>query len=210
MPFRECPQCGDEVVGRADKVFCSPSCKSLHFRAQPASTGVAPTARAGRSGPAPAPVSPLAGTEPAEELAEEELEELDVDAVVKEWFAKRDEERLAGLKREEEEAAQAKRAKLLRKLFDLHSQLVADFLEWDGAVLEYEEVTDLRNELKDAAARYRAHPLLDQVGHPAAERLATLYLMWDKVKEVETHDLEGFDLTNKERERLLAALLGGQ
>ncbi len=28
--MRECPVCRKEVVGRRDKVFCSPGCKSIH------------------------------------------------------------------------------------------------------------------------------------------------------------------------------------
>jgi hypothetical protein len=207
MTFRECLQCGEEISGRADKIFCSPSCKSVHFRAQQTERPAAPVPAAR---PLPLPLPELPEPVPEEALTADEFSRL-VAEEVREVIRNREDNSLAGLRQEEKKDELKQRSKLIIKLFKLYRKLVAKFLDVEGIEFEYEEeISDLLNELDEAAALYRAHPLLKMPGHPAGQRLENIYFMQDKVRKVEINDLDCFSLTKKERKQLREALLGDE
>jgi hypothetical protein len=214
MSFRECPQCGDEVVGRADKVFCSPSCKSLHFREHGGPAPAVPLAGPVRWQPVPMPVPP------AEEDDDGEGE-LDIAAVVQQALNRDKEEQQRGDRaRRQQEAEEEGQARAVA-LHGLYCQDVDDFLQEEGPALKKADLQVFLADLDDDVAQYRGHPHLGALGYPAAGRLALLHWMRDSLRrclEEVTDNAAGvwlgnpapvyLELRKKDRARLRDSLLG--
>ena len=158
---RQCPECGDPVTGRRDKIFCDSICKSRYFRrpaegpAEPPAH-VVPLARAPRATPVPVPEEP-------------EAEDEDED----DW-------RTQYQRAEEARKHAAQRLELHR----LYCQQVDQFLEYANRQLSLRPATRLIRDLERALGDYQAHPDLAQADGVSQRRLKDLFWMRATVQGV--------------------------
>ena len=173
MPYsmnqvRECLWCETPIEGRADKQFCSSSCKAYYNRENAGQLPVEPPqpkmpARLPRPNPMLATARPPLDDESGEdEYGDTETEDFDVQ------YQRLEKERL-----DREKAAE---------LHKCYSNLVDEFLRDEGICYDEAALNDFINDLDEAAITYRQHPGLLKSEHPAHTRIADLYLMTDYLR----------------------------
>lgn len=156
---RHCRNCGDLVAGRANKVFCSETCKGQHFR-----TNAEPQARAAARPVAVAVALPVGPPEEEEEITQESIAGL-VDEVYAKYRA------------DEVQKVQAARD-------DLHGQyaaVVRQFLKMDGRPVDLGGLSRFLNTVEDVNKAYAIHP---EAGSPDTPPAARLELLEDMLAEL--------------------------
>lgn len=208
---RECLWCDTQIEGRADKQFCSSSCKAHYNRENPKQPPVEPSRT---TVPARLTAGPPALVARPQPLPDDESDEEDDDEVVEDWTTK--------FRREAQEKRDREKAE---ELHDLYTELAEEFLREDGSAFAWEPLEEFIAELDAAAGEYRHHPGLRIPTHPAKARLADLYLMGDYLREVRKvmeeaedeaksffgksePDIVCLELSKKHRKRLRENLLG--
>lgn len=161
--MRTCPQCGDLVEGRADKVFCSASCKSRHFRENPSSDELTPAPAIAGLATAPRPAAPRG----------HQVEELENDE--KFDFHGQLAQGIAGIMDERKQAERAEEARTVQrqaaKLDKLYEKCARRLLDAHGQVLTENELRDFVQEMDEAYDDYREHPHIEERGHAAGVRM---------------------------------------
>jgi len=206
---RECLWCEASIEGRADKQFCSSSCKAHYNRENSKQPFIEPSRPAGPAARLTAkPPSLIVRPQPVPDDESEEDEEDDNE----DWTTK--------YQREVQERRDQEKTK---DLHSLYMELADEFLRDEGNAYDWEPLDDFITELDTAVGKYRHHPGLRSSIHPAHSRLADLYLMSEYLRDLRKAMEEAEDeatpffgkseivclkLSKKHRKRLRANLLG--
>ena len=211
---RECLWCETPIEGRADKQFCSSSCKAHYNRENPKPPSVEPSQLMPASRLS---AEPFAMVQPLPILNEEDDEDEEEDSI-EDWTARL---RVESQKQHDKQREQEK----ARKLHSRYTLLVDEFLREEDTYFTLSALDDFINDMNQAAGDYRQHPGLPIPTHQAHTRLADLYLMGDYLRGLRTAVAEAeaaatsffgksepeqfsLALSKKHRKRLRANLLG--
>jgi hypothetical protein len=194
-----CPECGEIVEGRRDKVFCNSSCKSKYFRRPTEDQDEEDTTTSSAL-----LYSATIKNKPLSLPDESDEEESYWDKKIREREARVVEERL--------EQAQ-KRAKTLHQLY---CRLTEQFLLSEGQPIYSEALTTYLRELDETTQEYREHIGLAQADDIGHLRLADLYWIRDTLRDVLDaiaqqgrfgRKWSSFELSKKRRNRLRLHLI---
>ena len=211
---RECLWCETLIEGRADKQFCSSSCKAHYNRENPKPPSVEP------SQPIPSSrlsAEPFAMVHPLPILNEEDDEDEEEESM-EDWTARL---QVESPRQYDKHCEQEKTSKLHSRYISLMNEFLQEGIEY--FVLSC--LDDFIEDMNQAAGDYRQHPGLRIPAHQAHTRLADLYFMGDYLRGLRTavakaeaeatsffgeSEPEEFPpaLSKKHRKRLLANLLG--
>ena len=195
--YRECPQCGEAIEGRPNKIFCSNFCKGQHFRENnpPKISEDAPVSQQ--------PVDVDTSFAPYRKVT----------GLNDDWQKQEDESQ-----EDQEEAAQRMRAaeQAATKLHERFCAFVRAFLKAEGHLLTARHTNRLLQEGDELMAAYQAHPYLRRPGSQVSSRLKELYAIHDILQDV-AQDIAGkilwqskegsFEVTRKSRNRLRELLI---
>ena len=205
---RECLWCKTSIEGRADKQFCSSSCKAHYNRENARQPPVEPPRPTASTRPTrPTPVLPTLRPLPDDEddYDDTETEDLSVQH-----------QRLEKVQVDYER---------IKELHECYANLVDEFLRDEGVCYDETALDEFIDDLDGAASTYRQHPGLRKPGHPAHARIADLYLMGDYLREMRKEmqeaeeaansffgqaepELVCLEISKKHRKRLRMNLLG--
>lgn len=209
---RECLWCETPIEGRADKQFCSSSCKARYNRENANEPPQEPIRAVATARPLAAPLYPLPTS--SEYIPDEDENDEDESDDTEDWATK--------FAREAQEKRDHEKAK---ELHNRYTALAEEFLREEDTYFSLKPLDDLIDEMNQATGDYRQHPGLLTPTHPAHARLADHYLMGDYLRglrqavaaaDAAAHSIFGkskpdefcMALSKKHRKRLRANLLG--
>lgn len=205
---RDCPQCGEAVTGRANKVFCSAACRAQNFRDTQDEIANINEAIMPHDGVVlPSPQS-WAAEQPATESDRNQVG-------APNWFAEY--QRTEIIRQENVKLQRA--AAQGEALHSKYSLAITDCLKAEDSMLDEWALKSKIGDLDQLGTIYRAYPKLRQSGSRNCERLDDIYWLYDTLRALldKLKNQPGpaylatktirLDFTPKERARLRANLL---
>lgn len=168
---RECPQCGEPVEGRANKIFCSAACRAQNFRDTQDETAN------GNQAMKPNEVAVLPSVQ--NWAPEQAAPAPDGNhAAVLNWLAEN--QRSETIRQENMKLQRI--AAVCESLHSKYSSAITGCLKAEGSMLDKWALENRIGELEQLSTVYRTHPKLRQSGSRNSERLDDIYWLYDTLR----------------------------